>query len=86
MDPVLIVNLVTVLLEVVLKIIQAKQDGQMPDVGTSVAEFLGQLGKVGKIKELQGADVAQVVPLVNGLAQKIHDLVESRKAAATPVQ
>jgi len=80
MDPMAIVNLVTVLGSIVLEIIKAKESGQAPQVGASTAEFLNKLGGVAKIKELQGPDIAQIVPALDDLFGKIHEIVQSKKA------
>ena len=68
------------LLNVVMEIVKSKETGVAPQLGPSVVEVLGGIGKVGKIKELNTVDLTSIVPDLDEIGVKIHDLIERRRA------
>ena len=71
-------------IQIIMQIIQDVQGGQAPQIGTNTAQFISQLGAVGKIKELQGIDTAQLVPTINDLFSTIHTFIQNQHQQTPP--
>ena len=71
-------------IQIIMQIIQDVQNNQAPQIGANTAQFIGQLGTVGKIKELQGIDTAQLVPTINDLFSTIHTFIQNQQQKTPP--